>query len=1740
MIKFTKYSSFLLFFFLSGLQTVQAQLTVTGGNVITMTPQEFIQTYLVGTGVTISNATFNGSSAPINTIQTVPNSIENQQIGNFTTSGTTRNELTFAGGVILSSGKATDTPDPPVFASTAMNGPTGDPDLAKIAGTTSANVLDQTILEFDFVPQTDVLNFRYIFGSEEFDAYCNAQYNDAFGFFLSGPGISGGMGYTNDAVNIALLPNSNNPVTIHNICANKPLYSWWNDPSNPKRDISYNRYTYVFTATYSVTCQQTYHIKLALCDVGDRIYDSGVFLEQNSFSSNDITINTSFSNPLGGQNAIVNCSNAILQFQLPNPVTTDYVIDLAIDPGSTAPQSDFLPNPLPTSVTIPAGQSQSPPLIITPINISQPGGMETLILRASHTICGNTSSTQVSIVFKDKPPLVVTVIPPPPGLICDGSMVSLSATVAGGYPAYAYSWPGGVTTNPANVIASAGSPVVTVMVTDICADTTYASTTLSITTLPGQAGPVSGPSAICQPLYSVPYHIDPVTGANGYVWRTPAGVPAPANPSPNDVTLDFGPGAASGNIIVYGVNQCGQGTSSTLPVVLYPRPVPSLQASQTSTCVGIPVTYTTDAGMSAYTWTYTTANATLVSGGSSTDNTMTLNWTTGGTGQVTVNYSDVNHCQAVTPTQLTISVSSLPIPTISGSQELCAGSTGVIYTTESGMSNYNWTVSPGNTVIPAGNTCSVSWNSSGAQWIRVVYQDPATGCSSSPSNPGLSVTIHALPLPGLNGPVAGCQGIQLGPFTTEPGMSGYLWNPVGGTLLQGSGPQEVFITWNTSGTKQVLVSYTDIHGCQGTSVPFAVTVNPTPVVTFTPPAGTYCPNTPAFPLTNGLPSGGSYSGPGVTSNADVFYFNPAQANIGSNTIIYSYTSGAGCQASASGNFIINPLPDVIFTPSHPDLRWCSADPVIINLGSTVPGAVFNWTASANATINPSSITNGSGNISQAFTNSGGNVEPVLFEVTATAGGCVSGQFPYTIQVNPVATVSASPVSQVICSQTSGSTVSLTSVPAAGVSYSWTFAGPADISPAGGSGSSNPVPSVTFTNSGTVQETVTYTVNTTFDNCPGSSAQFTVEVNPKPSLANSPLSQGVCLGSSSTRVDFTSSVAYATSYQWFATASPASITGYTTGSQTIPYLPVQTLTDPSNSAGTVTYAITPSISLNSVTCYGAVTSYIIQTNPLPTPNIQNVQPVCEFTQGMTYSTASVAGHNYSWTVSGGTITSASNLPAITVDWGSSGSGTLTVVESTASTNPVCQATDSKTLSILSRPSPTITVDYSLSNGICLQMTGHYQSQAGMTNYIWTISPGGTILSQSAGNLAVQWITTGAKTVSVNYNLADGCPGLVPGSVSFNVNPLPDVTLSGPLPAVACQGLTSAFSVPSDPNSGFTWSLVPPTAGILTSPQGQPSAVYSWSAPAPAAVVSVTGLNNFGCSALNQVSFTVNPRPNVTFTSCFDPVTIPAAKPFILRGGVPIGTGGIYSGEGVSLNGNAYEFEPSSVSGPFPKTVIITYNYTNTYGCPSADTKSIQVVSSPVFQCGNAMMPLRDVRTTPNRTYSTVWRGNRCWMTQDLDYGTALTTQSPQTDNCQPEKFCPLGDPACVLSGGFYQWDELMQYNTPEGMQGLCPPGWHIPSMAEWQMLIDDPSNSGNGLAGGYLKDVPFSATLYGMLYLNTAWEFLQGNSLSATMYWTSTMNGSATAFARGMNSFCPSVSLYSSSRANAFQVRCIKD
>ena len=88
-----------------------------------------------------------------------------------------------------------------------------DPDLDQLS---TFNTNDAAVLEFDFIPTGDSLSFNYSFGSDEYNEYVCGSVNDAFGFFLSGPGINGA--YSNNAINLAIIPETDGtPVTINSV-----------------------------------------------------------------------------------------------------------------------------------------------------------------------------------------------------------------------------------------------------------------------------------------------------------------------------------------------------------------------------------------------------------------------------------------------------------------------------------------------------------------------------------------------------------------------------------------------------------------------------------------------------------------------------------------------------------------------------------------------------------------------------------------------------------------------------------------------------------------------------------------------------------------------------------------------------------------------------------------------------------------------------------------------------------------------------------------------------------------------------------------------------------------------------------------------------------------------------------------------------------------------------------------------------------------------------------------------------------------------------------------------------------------------------------------------------------------------------------------------------------------------------------------------------------------------------------
>lgn len=234
-----------------------AQLIVTPAII----PANGVQNILAGSGVNISNIQYTGN---INAL------------GAFTTDSISTG-LGFSSGLVLSTGLVSHIADSSSHFSSAVNATGSDPQLEAIA---DGIVMDASALEFDFIPESDTVRFRYIFASEEYPEFVGYGVNDIFGLFISGINPVGGS-YVNK--NIALIPGTNTPVAIDNINDHTNSSYYINNASSSS--LVFDGMTVVLTAKVMVTPCETYHIKIAIGDVSDGVYDSGVFLEANSFSS---------------------------------------------------------------------------------------------------------------------------------------------------------------------------------------------------------------------------------------------------------------------------------------------------------------------------------------------------------------------------------------------------------------------------------------------------------------------------------------------------------------------------------------------------------------------------------------------------------------------------------------------------------------------------------------------------------------------------------------------------------------------------------------------------------------------------------------------------------------------------------------------------------------------------------------------------------------------------------------------------------------------------------------------------------------------------------------------------------------------------------------------------------------------------------------------------------------------------------------------------------------------------------------------------------------------------------------------------------------------------------------------------------------------------------------------------------------------------------------------------------------
>jgi large repetitive protein len=135
---------------------------------------------------------------------------------------------------------------------------------------------------------------------------------------------------------------------------------------------------------------------------------------------------------------------------------------------------------------------------------------------------------------------------------------------------------------------------------------------------------------------------------------------------------------------------------------------------------------------------------TSATGGTGSSTAPTPSTATVGNTSYWVSQTNASNCEGPRA-EIVVTVNALPVPTITGTTPVCATTTGVDYKTETGMSNYVWTISAGGTITAGGttDTVTVTWNTAGSQTISVNYQN-ANGCAAGTPT-SKTITVDALP-----------------------------------------------------------------------------------------------------------------------------------------------------------------------------------------------------------------------------------------------------------------------------------------------------------------------------------------------------------------------------------------------------------------------------------------------------------------------------------------------------------------------------------------------------------------------------------------------------------------------------------------------------------------------------------------------------------------------------------------------------------------------------------------------------------------------------------------------------------------------------------------------------------------------------------------------------------------------------------------------------------------------------------
>lgn len=594
-------------------------------------------------------------------------------------------------GIVMSSGFAESLDDDNTCSAANANGNTtggSDPDLNDL---TSLSINDACVIEFDFMPTGDTARFVYVFGSEEYHDYVGSSFNDVFGFFLSGAGISGP--YTNDAINIAEVPGTSMAVSINNVncgtqgayCTPPPgsgsncqfLYDNTDNSKGTFHQTALDAYTSPFIADNETQSCQWYHIKLAIGDAGDAAFDSGVFLEKGSFDPGSVGENTAYSHPTIDTALYESCNNheAVIYFSIGTPRIDPYIIPFTVE-GTAERGIDYtlIDTGHEDTIYIAAGDLYDS-LIIRPFWDADPEGFEDVRIIYNSIMCGfsapDTSITYIYDVpeFPDTNLIYSTV--------CEDTVIVGFENVLEGIPPYSYLWTAGGQTTPTleYIISGSDSEFLHCVITDTCG---YQSSDTAFIIVPDILADAGPNKSLCnQPSVQLE---GSAPGAQTILW-TSNPPDASLVGQENDLTPTVSP-LATTEYTLSASDNCNNYDQDITMVDL--EGAVANAGDDNSMCLNDSVTISCNLGNTGETYLWTSVPPDPGLAGQNTNQTIKISPVTNTRYSVHV----VDACDYSADDEVEVTVFSLPIANAGNNGEVCLGTA---YTLgASGGVNYQW------------------------------------------------------------------------------------------------------------------------------------------------------------------------------------------------------------------------------------------------------------------------------------------------------------------------------------------------------------------------------------------------------------------------------------------------------------------------------------------------------------------------------------------------------------------------------------------------------------------------------------------------------------------------------------------------------------------------------------------------------------------------------------------------------------------------------------------------------------------------------------------------------------------------------------------------------------------------------------------------------------------------------------------------------------------------------------------